>query len=88
MPGRKGWQQPPPCFAGTSLTPVINGLGERKPLLRSQHLPLPSQLLTPTAGFARAVQLRQTSPDLKPVVSLEGGEKKGPLHHLGHGSYH
>lgn len=77
--GRGCWQ-PLRCFAGTSLTPVINDcLGERKAWLRSQHPPLPRTAPAPSAhapGFARVAQPRQTSSDLKLTVPSKGGKSQ------------
>lgn len=79
--------RPPWCFAGTTSTPVINELlGERKPLLTSQHLPLSQpEPLTHARGLARAALPRQASSDSKLVVVPRGGkeENRESLHRLG-----
>lgn len=71
-------RRPPWCFAGTTSTPVINELlGERKPLLTSQHLPLSQpEPLTRARGLARAALPRQASSDSKLVVVPRGEKKK------------
>lgn len=71
-------RRPPWCFAGTTSTPVINELlGERKPLLTSQHLPLSQpEPLTHARGLARAALPRQASSDSKLEVVPRGEKKK------------
>lgn len=79
---RKGCCQPLRCSAGTSLTPVINDcLGERKPLLTSQHLPLPKTARAPDT-HARGCAAKADKFRFETHAISKGGKKKKGTHSI------